>query len=196
MCKALKRQGERYKPYRSRIPAGRAGPWAVERFKVAIDLQNLRMVCDGRVCSPGTFTRLCHDKRGVVMSDTDAEIEDFLPFVRQASGSVLVAGLGLGCVTQALLAKDGVERVTVIEIDRDVISLVAPHLQDARLKVVHGDAFKWRPPRGARYQFGWYDVWDDICGDNLGAIRKMKARFRQWVAWASAWCEDEVWDYA
>ena len=136
---ALLEQGKRFAPYRSKVPAGERGRWSISTFEIAVDIQNLRMCRDGRGCSPGTFTRLVRDKRTTVMSDTDAEINDFLPLIHAAFGDVLVSGLGLGCVTQALLARPEVNSVTVIEIDADVIALVGPHLECDRLTIVNAD---------------------------------------------------------
>ena len=38
-----------------------------------------------------------HKNEGTVMSDTNAEIKDFIPYVRKMSGRILITGLGIGC---------------------------------------------------------------------------------------------------
>ena len=188
----LTEQGKLYDQYRSKAPEGAQGRWTIDRFKVEVDLQNLSMLCQGRGCSPGIFTRLVRDERTIVMSDTDAEIADFLPFVRMARGKVLVSGLGLGCVAQALLAKPNVEHVTVVEIDADVIALTAPHLACDRLTVINADAREWKPARGQKFSCGWHDIWDTISGDNLPEMKEMKQRLRRRCQWQMAWAEREV----
>jgi len=188
----LVKQGERFAQYRSKAPVGQQGRWTIDRFEVRVDLQNLRMMVMGRGCSPGTFTRLVRDERTIVMSDTDAEVNDFLPFVRAARGKVLVSGLGLGCVTQALLAKENVEHVTVIEIDADVIALTAPHLACDRLTVINADAREWKPARGQKFSCGWHDIWDTISGDNLPEMQAMKQKYRRRCQWQMGWAEREV----
>lgn len=194
MCEVLRRQGKRFAPYRSRIPEGESGDWMVSKMTVEIDLQNLRMVRDGRGCSPGEFTRLT--RRGeTIMSDTDAEILDFLPFVKKAHGEILVAGLGLGCVLQALLNKPEVNRVTVVERSLDVIQLVKPYLEirdGQTLHIFHDDIFDFTPNRGERFEFSWFDIWDNICGDNQKEITALKSRFRRYCKRQSAWAEAEV----
>ena len=187
---ALKRQSSRFAKYRSRVPDGRSGPWQVKRFTIEYGLELLRAVRDGRGCAPGEYTKLCHDQRGVVMSDTDAEISDFAGFVADARGRVLVAGLGLGVVTQALLDMAAVSHVTVLEIDRDVIKLVKPTLACDRLTVIRADARKWQPKE--KFDSAWLDIWDEICGDNADEIRSMKAHYRKSAKRVVAWCEREV----
>lgn len=184
----LTAQGERYKKYRSRMQPGERGDWRIEKFTVKIDLANLRMVRDGRGCSPGEFTRLTHRRRGVVMSDTDAEIDDFLRMIYRAKGRILVAGLGLGLVTQCLLDKPEVEHVTVVEIDADVIALAGSQLQDDRLAIVNADIYEWETKEA--FDYAWFDVWDTICGDNWDGMKKLKRKFAREVgACQEAWCE-------
>lgn len=187
---ALERQSARLAPYRSRVQVGERGKWKVVKTELEFDFVLLRMVRDGRGSAPGTYTRLLHAERGVVMSDTDSEILDFLDFVADARGDVVVAGLGLGVVTQALLAKPSIKSVTVVEIDRDVIALVAPHLACDRLTVVRADARKWTPKR--RFDYAWLDIWDDICGDHVDDMRALKSSYRKHAKRCAAWCEDQM----
>ena len=52
-------------------------------------------------------------------------MEEHATFYR---GHVVVAGLGLGLIVHTLAACPDVERVTVVEVEPDVITLVQPHL--------------------------------------------------------------------
>ena len=132
------------------------------------------------------------------MSDTPSEISDHLSAVYAANGHVLIAGLGLGVVVQGCLM-DGVERygktvekVTVVEKSADVIGLVAEHYLKrfgSRLEVVHDDIFTWQPPKGAKYDCTWLDIWPNICTDNLNDMKKLKARFSRRSQWLGCWSE-------
>ena len=154
------------------LPEGRRGEWAIERFTVseeAARMENLRAAIgsSSRGIEAGTYTRLIRGEPGsvtadVVMSDTPAEIEDHLWAVWRARGDVLVLGLGLGTVVQALLVKQSVTSVTVVELAPDLIDLVGSHFTDARLRIVEGDAWTWEPPTGAHYELVWADIWDGI----------------------------------
>jgi len=170
------------------VPEGRVGPWSVRRFTVD------RLPCQPtrRFVPFGTYTMLKHDTRGVVMSDTPDERRDHAPFVARAAGHVLVNGLGLGMCVAAVLAKPGVESVTVVEADADVIALVGPHYAgDPRLAIVHADAYAYAPPSRARYDAVWHDVWDAICTDNLRQMARLHRKYGRRASWQGSWARQE-----
>jgi len=185
------------------VPEGRSGPWEVRRFAVSEDEAkrdefSARLAAiQGRPYRPvpaGSYTRIARGGH-VVMTDTPSELCDLREPVRRAvGGRVLVNGLGLGIVLQAVLEEPGVEHLTVVEASEDVIALVAPHWgarYGDRLTVVHADAFKWRPPMGARYRVVWHDIWDDVTTDNLAGMRKLHAKYRRRCDWQGSWCRRE-----
>jgi hypothetical protein len=184
------------------VPEGERGPWRVERFEVTEDgarFHNFR--CDfspggyRRRIVPGTYTRLMRG-RTVVMSDTPAEQQDHSWFVRNVKGRALLHGLGLGMVLAAVLKKPEVTDVTVVEIDADVIALVGPHYEQmARdegkpLAIIHGDALKWQPPKGARWGAVWHDIWDSISADNLPDMKTLHRRFGRRADWQGSWARE------
>ena len=194
MERALREQGSRLAPYRVAVPAGVSGKWSVQKFTVALDLENLRYMREGRGCSPGEFTQLRHKDFGVVMSDTDAEIRDFLRYIRCMAGDILVTGLGLGCVVQALSQQNATKSVTVIENSADVLRLVAAHYCDHRVSIIEADAYKWLPPRGVRFDWAWHDVWNSPSEDDLVGMTKMKRHYQRHMVmpgrqfcWAENW---------
>jgi hypothetical protein len=113
--------------YRAQVGVGRCvGPWSVETLHVERgDPTWTVCVAEGLPCVEGVFTVLEHRDRGCVMADTPAEVAGALEFLEHAHGRVLISGLGLGVVPAFLLRFGDVESVDVIELDRDVIELVA-----------------------------------------------------------------------
>lgn len=104
----------------------------------------------------------------------------------------LINGLGLGVVLSAILKKDTVTEVTVIEKSEDVINLVAPaFLLDKRVEIIHQDAFKYMPPKGETYDFVWHDIWDDICADNIPEMTKLHRKYGKIAKWQDSWCKNE-----
>lgn len=95
------------------------------------------------------------------MEDTHFELQTHLDFVMRACGSVLVSGLGLGCVVRGLLTNPNVHHVTCIENSRDVLKLVAPHMPKDRLTIVEADALEWTAKNNERFDFAWHDLWTD-----------------------------------
>src|SRR5262249_14419804 len=98
---------------------------------------------------------------------------------------------GLGIAAQIALGKPEVSTVTAIELSIDVICLVAAHLADHRLTIIHADAFGWTPPKAMRWNVVWHDIWDDICADNLKQIAVLHRRYGRRCDWQGSWCRAE-----
>lgn len=103
-----------------------------------------------------------------VMSDTPAEIGGHAHAIENATGRVLVHGLGLGCIVSALLAKDDVTFIDVVEIDPDVRALTGVYYKgDPRVGIRPGDALSYHWPANARWDYAWHDIWTHISSRNL-----------------------------
>lgn len=180
------------------VPEGRAGDYRVERFTVSTrdaEFENLRAAIGGsaRPIAPGTYTRLMRGGH-VLMSDTPSERRDHLPFVRQAHGDVLINGLGLGMCVNAVLGKPDVRSITVVEMAEEVIGLVWDHYANRadgkQLKIVRADALTWTPPKGARYDAVWHDIWADICVGNKPEYTRLHRKYACRTAWQGSWCRE------
>lgn len=172
------------------VPEGAAGPWKVERFTIGDQpsIYKMRLALEGRGVQPGTYTRLVHAQRGVVMSDTQAEKRDHIEFVVRAKGNVLINGLGIGMCLAAALNKPSVLSVTVVELDPDVIKLVAPHyINDSRVTIVNASAFDYKPSKGIRYGAVWHDIWDTISEDNLDEMKRLHRKYGRCADWQGSW---------
>jgi len=184
-----------FEEYKVDIPEGVSGKWRVERFVIREDDENLPLYAlYGRPVEPGTYTRLIHSESNApMMSDTYYEVHDALHFINLAYGRVLINGLGLGAVVKALLKKPSVLSIDVVELEQDVINLVAPTYQkDRRFHVYHGDAFTYRFPKDATWDFAWHDIWPAIQTDNLPEITRLKRKYAGKVRYQEAWVEQEL----
>lgn len=141
------------------LPDGKSGSWSISSFEVKEkDLsQMISLFKTGRGVPAGQYKRLMRGGT-IVMSNTPDEIRDFRHITHKAHGNILINGLGMGCVITVLLQNPKVTKITVIENSKDVIDLVAPHFSDARLNIIHEDAFKYVPPKGERFDFVWHDI--------------------------------------
>ena len=193
------------------VPVGQSGEWSIERFTVDekdANFHNLRANIGyggfGREIEPGEYTRLLRGKGDprtfggatIVMSDTPAEINDLAYFVEMAKGNVLINGLGLGWVVEALFQKKEVKDIVVIEKSKDVINLVKQHYYDKCPKdkyiiIVHADALEYKPQKGQRFDAVWHDIWDNICGDNLEDMKKLHRKYGKHCDWQGSWCRAE-----
>lgn len=181
------------------VPDGQCGEYAVETFDVTAEqakLHNMRDVFSSHGCGaikPGTYKRLMRG-RTVVMSNTPAEIKSNRTAYRRARGRVLINGMGLGMLLQAILGKQEVSEVWVVEAAQEVITLVGPtYTGDPRVKLIHANALEYSPPRGERFDFAWHDIWDFICAENLPQMhrlhRKYGRRCDEQASWERWLCE-------
>lgn len=183
-------------------PDGVSGPWAIQSFSISENEAArynlgvaLKRMGSHHMVVPGDYKRLIHETRGVVMSNTPMEVRTNTPFLRRAKGKVLINGLGLGMVLHALVGNPAVTHITVVEIDKDVIALTAPHFQQhidsGRLTIINADCFKHVPPKGERYDVVWHDIWDTITDDNLFDMTKLKLKYCKRTKVQLCWAENE-----
>jgi spermidine synthase len=120
-------------------------------------------------------------------------MSDHYSFVRQAIGNVFIAGLGIGMVLYNLLEKENVKHVDVIEISPEVIALVAPwykeHYGD-RVNIFQGDVLEYTPPKNTHYDAVWFDIWDNICVDNLDEMSKLHRRWARKADVKGSWAKE------
>ena len=182
------------------VPEGESGGWQIDRFTISEDdakLHNSKASWQGqggRDFPAGTYTRLTH-RNYVIMSDTEAELRDHISPVIEATGKVLINGLGLGVVLQACLSKPEVEHVTVIELSEDVLSLVADHYTKEagdRLEIIQANAYEYKPPKGARFNMVWHDIWPDLCTDYLKGMGRLNRKYARRADWQGCWCQDLI----
>jgi len=175
------------------VPEGTKGDWSIDHFTITQDGAmwfNIR--AGARRVIPGNYTRLNHRSRGVIMSDTPAEQSDHRAAVRNANGSCLINGLGMGMVLHNILLKPEVTDVIVVELEQDVIDLVAAtYLKDPRVTIVHASAFDYVPPKGKKFGMVWHDIWDSITADNLPEMTKLHRKYGRRADWQDSWCKWE-----
>lgn len=183
-------------PIRSQVPPGRSGAWEVDRFTERAPRPDVAEVRpEWAISPPGTYTRL---RRGdeVFMTDLVDEWWTQRPAIEEAcrrGGRVLLTGLGLGLVAEAMLLtpNSAVEHVTVVEADADVIALVAPYLAGRHgdaVTVEHADAFAWEPPPEARYGVGWHDIWPNPAESRcLPESRRLIDHYAPFCDWQGSW---------
>jgi hypothetical protein len=181
------------------VPEGVSGDWKVERFTIPQEnavFFNMQQCLNGnpdRYIEAGTYTRLMY-KNIVVMSDTPAERRDHIEFLSRVKGNVLINGLGLGYAIEACCRKAAVKHITVIEKSLDVIMLCKQHYLNkylGKVDIIHADAFTWVPPRGARYDAVWHDIWNHRCSDNLEEMDQLHQKYKGISDWQGSWCRND-----
>ncbi len=116
-----------------------------------------------------------------VMSDAEYEKITNRTIVRVARGNVLIAGLGLGMILMPLLKNKDVKKITVIEKEQELIDLISPkikkHDKKNKLQVIQGDINEIELPKEQKFDVIYFDIWDNVCGDNYQQMKDLKKKF-------------------
>lgn len=183
--------------FRSDVPAGKSGLWAIKKIKMrdrAFDpVSDPRPDCFK--FRPGVYTCLSRDSTQFMTDLYDEWWTQRVGIVEAIArgGDILVTGLGLGLVAEAMLrpAASKVRRVTIVEISSEVIELVAPFLESRypeRIEIIEADAFSWRPSDNRRFTVGWHDIWPDPnTAENLNDMARLEAQHHAWCDWQGFW---------
>jgi hypothetical protein len=135
------------------IPEGSSGDFSVKHI-------HTDKWCDTK--EPlDTYTILYH-KHEHIMQDTTREYKEHEQFLKDVSGNVIVAGLGLGLINQSLINNPNVTSVTIVEKYQEVIDLVWKYCpKNDIIRLIHSDIYEWKPD--CVFDIGWFDSW---CGEN------------------------------
>ncbi len=186
------------------IPEGENNEAAVEHFVVGEKEAMFASLRPRSMIYPGTYCRL---RVGRTLMMTDVRFEQLTnhEVVHRSNGDVFIAGLGIGMVLVPVALKDEVKSITIIEKYQGVVDLVMPSLKKkigkaaAKVEVIVADALEWKPPRGRTWDTIYFDIWPDVCVDNLEEVAKLKRRFARRLrrhdnpkAWMGAWEEDTL----
>lgn len=80
-------------------------------------------------------------------------------FIEKASGKILMTGLGLGCIPAYLVKhKDNlIEKITIIEIEKELIEYVGENLKklSPKIEIIYSDALTYIPSE--KFDFAWHD---------------------------------------
>jgi len=181
------------------VPDGRHGNFEIRTFEVNGVEAHMHNVIEAenqthRYINPGVYKGL-YDLGGVPermwMSNTPSEVLDHLDFIQLATGDVLIFGLGLGVVVQALLDKAAVTSITVIEKEESIIHLAGRYYENLspKVSIIHADAFDFEPGE-KYYEYIWFDIWDTITPENLPEMQHFKVKWELHSKIRMCWKEE------
>lgn len=140
---------------------------------------------------PILIHELVETDRGVWMTDLPEELFQIAEAIAdfQPKGKVLVGGLGLGILAKTLTQQPGVEQVTVVEINKDVINLCATK----DYEVINADIFKFLSSTDRAFDYYMLDTWTgtgegDWWTNVLPLKRTIQAKWGRQKIWC--WAED------
>jgi len=127
---------------------------------------------------------------GSIMKDSATEYYQHQWLWDNATGDILVAGLGIGFLNKELIDNHTFNSVTIIENSQDVIDLVWPYcVKDSRFTLIEADIETWTPPANSHWDIGWFDSWisDNALSYN-GYMLAMKNKYSSYCDKIGAWC--------
>lgn len=184
------------------VPEGVSGNVKIRRITAGPPSLRDLIRMDTRIVPEGFHFTALYRNGDLWMSDTPAERRDHYPAMRKAqqlsARRVLINGLGLGMIVNGLLTLPHVEHIDVVEIDEDVIALVADHYQrmatscGKTVSVYQDDAYtiRWKP--GTSWDIAWSDVWLTACTDNLPEMTRLSRKYGRRVRWHGHWFREEL----
>lgn len=180
--------------------------FTLKKFQITkedADFARLRSIINGNReyinIQEGEYIKLI-DKRSneIVMSDTPMERDTNRTFCQRANGNVLIAGLGIGMILLTIQDKPEVESITVIEKYKEVIDLVAAQLPlNNKVKIINADIFEWTPPKVKKYDTIYFDIWNNICGDDWEEHKTLRRKYGRRVNrdnsqhWINSWRRED-----
>ncbi len=105
------------------------------------------------------------------MSLTPMETESQAPHAAAATGHTVIMGFGMGMLTYNVLKNPAVTKVTVIEIDPEVVELIKevsdmdnwPGIE--KMTMVYADALEWKPSEPVDVVLA--DIWENLGEESL-----------------------------
>jgi len=176
------------------IPSGKSGEFSITKQRITKqEVKNARMRQiwhhDEIVPKIGIATVLGQKSnrswknQEVIMSDTEFEKYTNENFLRHAHGNILIAGLGIGLIILPLLKDKDVKKITVVEKEQDVINLVYKHIKKLdkknKMEVIHDDILTLNLPKEKKFDVIYFDIWNNVCGDNYSVMKMLRKRFRK-----------------
>lgn len=200
---------QNFEQYRVTVPPATSGQFKVEQFEVTEHGRTMWILnANGpedmrRAPAVGTYTRLVRQVGyfgTTVMSDTDAEIMDHMPFIewmqRPLCNTVRIHGLGIGMVLQAAIRSRHVRTIVVAEKEGDVIKLVGRHYEAMALKagktlvIYQTDVLEEMPTMRPLYDAVWHDIWDRYDDKEHEQSKMLHRRWQRYAGWQGSWGRD------
>lgn len=187
------------------IPKGKSGDFSIKHYRVTkqdVKSARIRQIWQhdeilpkvGKVTILAKKTDSSWKDHDVVMSDSEFDKHANQEIVRIANGNVLIAGLGIGMIILPLLKNKYVKKITVIEREQDVINLVYKHIKkhdkSNKLEIIHDDILKVELPKEKKFDVIFFDIWNDVCGDNYQLMKELRKKFRKHRA---RYCRVQSW---
>lgn len=147
------------------IPTGTSGDFEIAHYTNQTTDRQWQMYLNMKNENHSNYCVLIKDCCPMpIMQDSEGEYREHQWLWDNATGDILIGGLGIGLCNAVLINNPNVTSVTIIENSQDVIDLVWPHcVKDSRFTLIKADIEAWTPPSNSQWDVMWFDTW---CSDN------------------------------
>lgn len=179
-------------PTRQRVilPEGTSGNFEIKHYTNQTTENNWEQYLTMKNESAEEYTVLLKDGCLMpIMQDSYAEYAEHQWLWDNATGDVLIGGLGIGLVHQKLMDNPDVTSVTIVENSQDVIDLVWEHcVKDDTFNLVVADIETWVIPEDSNWDVAWFDTW--IVDNSLNMLeykQLMETKYGSVVTTIGSW---------
>ena len=143
------------------IPAATSGDYAIAHYNHETTDNNWQVYRSMKNEPYETHTVLIKNSCPMpIMQDSQAEYNEHQWLWDNATGDVLIGGLGIGMVHQPLIDNPDVTSVTIVELEQDVVDMVWSHCaKDDSFTLIVDNFETWEPPAGSSFDTVWGDTW-------------------------------------
>ena len=143
------------------LPTGISGDYIVTEYTNETESKYWQQYLNMKNESHDRYTVLIKDDCPMpIMQDSEAEYNEHQWLWDNATGDVLVGGLGIGMIHQPLIDNPNVTSVTIVELEQDVVDLVWEHCaKDDRFTLIQEDLETWDIPTDSSWNIAWLDTW-------------------------------------
>jgi len=172
------------------IPEGTSGDFAIRHFTNTTTDYRWQSYLEIKHESLDEYTVLTKEGCSMpIMQDSQAEYNEHQWLWDNATGDVLIGGLGIGLVHQTLMDNPDVTSVTIIENSQDVIDLVWDNcVKDDTFTLIKADIETWNPPADSSWDVGWFDTWIYDNPLTMKAYKElMHEKYGDYIALIGSW---------
>jgi hypothetical protein len=143
------------------IPEGTSGDYEIAHYTNETEDNMWQVYLEMKNETDEAFTVLIKEGCPMpIMQDSEAEYNEHQWLWDNMTGDILVGGLGIGMINQALIDNPDITSVTIVEISQDVVDLVWDDCpKDDSFLLIVADFETWTPPEGTTYDVIWCDAW-------------------------------------
>lgn len=137
----------------------------------------------------------------ILMTNSEFEILTNKYFLDNATGDVLILGLGLGLVVLPLLNDPSITSITIIEKELDIINFIGNKILELdinkKVSILHGDAFFYHDVMTEeRFDYIYVDFWADINENSLLEMDLLTNNYTSFLkneySKLTCWCQDII----